>query len=138
MEKRAENEVGTAYGFFYFGGSREEIEGALPRARAAASAPSEMELVLCDGVEPERLARYEELRGLNDDPDLIPLADAARQDNLNYVIRARLPGASNLRTAKDLGDVENELYQSSLQTKFHRGLDKFDGEVPEQYLIKNC
>lgn len=92
----------------------------MPKAREDASTPNSLELSLKEGINPEHF---------NFDPELKKLAYKAHRMGNNYTIAAYLPNATNKRTASELGDIQNALYQSPLQSKFHKDGGKFWGGI---------
>ena len=120
MTNKRDNTLGRAYSFFYCSAPREEIERNLPEARARASTPSDLELTLKQDFSPE------DFKG---DAQLVRLASEAKGEGNNYVMTATLPNATNGKTASELGDVQNALYQSSLQQSFHRPDGKYIGGI---------
>lgn len=121
-ESKDKENMGRAYGFFYCNASKEEIEKCLPQAREDASTPNSLELSLEKGINPEN--PY-----IRHDLELGELAYQAHNQGNNYTMIASLPDASNERTAHELGDVQNALYQSPLQEKFHKDGEKFWGGI---------
>lgn len=103
MTHKKESSVGKAYGFFYCDASKQEIERRLPRIRFNASTPSDLELSLIEGVD--------NLRG---DSKLMALAQEAKQRGNNFVFEATYIGNTNRKTASELGDILNQVYQSPL------------------------
>lgn len=99
-------QVGKAYGFFYCRAPKREFEAELPRMRANARTPSELELSLIEGVE--------NLRG---DSDLMSLARRARDDGCNYALEAMFPGETNRETADQVVKILMSAHQSYLYRK---------------------
>lgn len=114
--------LGRAYGFLYCNASKEEIEKYLPQAREDASTPNSLELCLEEGINPEN--PY-----IRHDLELRELAYQANSQGNNYTMIASLPDSSNERTAHELGDIQNALYQSPLKEKFHKDDGKFWGGI---------
>lgn len=112
--------IGAAYGFFYCTAPERELEAYLPKAREDASTPNNLELMLGEGINPEQF---------NFDPELKELAYQAKNMGNNYTMTAYLPYATNEKTAHELGDIQNALYQSPLQEKFHKYGGKFWGGI---------
>ncbi len=111
--------LGKAYGFFYSYASKEQIEALLPTARRVAKTPESLELTLIEGTNPDNIR----------DSKLMELAGLAKDQGNNYTMIGNLPNATNESTAKELGILQNTLYQSPLQRKFHKGDGKFYGGI---------
>ncbi len=94
--------AGVAYGLFYCGKDAAAVQAELPSARKAAVVPKGLVLKLTEGLG--------ELRDLR----LAPFVRQAEQAGLDFVLAATCPGLSNEKTASELADVFNMLYQSSL------------------------
>lgn len=95
--------VGKAYGFFDSKLSKERIEVELPSIRHAVRTPSRLELSLIEGVE--------NLRG---EPALMPIVREARNSGMRYGLEATYPGSTNKKTADEVADILNQVYQSPL------------------------
>ena len=93
--------MGTAYGFFNCrADSPWVIERILVDLKQERTIARNLELSVIDGVE--------HLRG---DQALMDIArNEAKPAGIRYVMEARLPGATNERTAIELSDVFTELY----------------------------
>ena len=118
-EAGAVGHTGEAYGFFYCNAPKYEVEEQLPQAREKARTPNKLELTLVEGIYPEHF----------DDPELKELAYQASNMGNNYTMTAHLPDATNEKTAHELGDIQNVLYQSPLQSKFHKDDGEFWGGI---------
>lgn len=106
--------MGEAYGFFNCNAPKEKIETELPITRRVIGTPSDLELLLVDGID-----------NLTCSTSLHPIAQEAADNGLRYVLRARHPTATNEVTANYLVGILNQAYQSSL---YHEGED-FEGGV---------
>ncbi len=121
MTKETTNdEVGKAYAFFYCSATKADIEKELPKARDAAQVPNNLELILTKGINPNDFEH---------DSQLKELAQKAREADNNYYLTAILPYSTNKDTAKQLGNVQNMLYSSSLQDELHKGDYKAIGAI---------
>jgi hypothetical protein len=118
---------GEAYAFFYCNGKKEEIQNELPNAKRETKAPSELELTLAE-VSDKTLT--------SNDPGLARMADEAKSNHLNFVLKGALPGAGNMKTAGELTIIVNNLYLSQLYT----GNEPFCGGTiyrrGDQYVFK--
>src|SRR3989338_9890825 len=94
---------GRAYGFFDSKLSKERIEAELPSIRNVARAPSVLELSLIEGVE--------RLRG---ELALMPIVGGAKEAGIRYVLKATYPGGTNRKTADEVADILNQVYQLPL------------------------
>lgn len=104
--------VGTAYGFFYCAAPKTEIEAEIPTLRECAQTPSALELSLTEGME-----------NVQGEPELVTLAQDAREQGMRYVLKATYPQATNEATANEVADVLNQAYHSPLwvEGEEHRG-----------------
>ncbi|MBS3172358.1 hypothetical protein J4438_02150 [Candidatus Woesearchaeota archaeon] len=98
-----DNFTGKAYGFFYCGASKQEIEAKLPAIRKLVNTPSQLELTLIEGMD--------NVRG---DEKLTTLAQEAKQDGINYLLQATYPNGTNRQAANEVADILNQAYQSPL------------------------
>ena len=104
MTKETTNdEVGKAYAFFYCSATKADIEKELPKARDAAQVPNNLELILTKGINPNDFEHDYQLK--------------------------ELAHSTNKDTAKQLGNVQNMLYSSSLQDELHKGDYKAIGAI---------
>ena len=109
--------VGEAYAFFYCGASKKEIEKALPRIRELTQTPSELELTLFEGDEiVERTKR---------DSKLDYMADRARADGTNILMKGNYPNQTNVKTADELASILNQAYQTPL----YQSGEEFSGGI---------
>ena len=109
-------QIGTAYGFFYSSATKERIETEFLNARDFARTPSELEIELRQGIKTSDFVSQPELR---------ELAEAAILSRDNYTLIGTFPSQDNKRTAEELRDVLNAMYGSELQDSFKRGGKKF-------------
>ena len=117
--------TGKAYGFIYSSASEGEIKEQVPNVRDLAHTPSSLELQVHAGINPNEF---------RDDSELQELAQSAIRDGNNYTFVASLKGATNERTAGELGDIVNTFYNSPLQSKFLTEEGKYlGGIVSNQY-----
>ena len=100
---KKELDVGRAYGFFYCDASKQEIETELPKIREMVKTPSKLELSLIEGMD--------NIRG---DENLTAIAQEAKQDGMNYVLKGIYPSGTNKETADEVASIFNQAYQSSL------------------------
>ena len=122
---------GLAYTFFNCrSDSPEVIEAALPGARHASQAPSDLELYVIDGVQ--------KLQG---DRALIDIVrNEVQPAGIRYVMAAKLPNATNEQTAQELHGVVNMLYNEpsiSLPGDIPQGLTLYQDEATGDYLSVN-
>jgi len=97
---------GKAYGFFYCGASRQEIEAELPTICELAQVPSRLELSLIENTDT-----------VMSDEKLMALASEAKQGGLNYILQANYPNGTNRGAANEVAAILNQAYQSSLYEK---------------------
>lgn len=106
--------MGQAYAFFDGKATIEDIKAELPTIRSVVRTPSELELSLDEND-----------GSIQGDSGLMEIAQSAREENLKYVMRADHPNATNKATAKEVGAILNQAYQSPL---YQEG-EPFRGEV---------
>jgi len=106
--------VGKAYAFFDCKASKQQIEEVLPRIRARAKTPSELEISLAEGPE-----------NISGDNKLMAIAREAKQAGIRYAMEATYPGATNRQTAAEVSAVLNQAYQSPL----YANKEHFRGEI---------
>ncbi|HLD12529.1 MAG TPA: hypothetical protein VJB87_02945 [Candidatus Nanoarchaeia archaeon] len=103
--------IGQAYGFFKCTKSKDDIVAELPQIRANDDQiPSELELTVLQGA--ENVITDETVRDM--------AAFIQREQGTNYILGARLPGATNLRTAREVTQIFNLAYASPLFEKGER------------------
>ncbi len=103
MANEKESSVGRAYGFFYCGASKQEIEIELPTIRELVKIPSQLELSLIEGMD-----------NVKGDKRLTALAQEAKQDGINYMLQATYLNGTNKQTADEVASVLKQAYQSPL------------------------
>jgi hypothetical protein len=94
---------GEAYAFLKCRASRDEILREMPYIRMQAKTPANLELTLIE--DPSKL---------EEDQNLMEIVREASEDGMRYALRARLPDATNIKTADELADILNQAYQSPL------------------------
>jgi hypothetical protein len=109
MTNEIDRNTGKAYTFFYSSATRREIEAEIPKARALAEVPGNLELELDEGINPERF----------EDSELREIAESAEVKGYNYSLHAILPNDTNTAAAVELGTIQGMLYSSPLQPSFH-------------------
>ena len=95
---------GEAYAFFDCMASKEKIEGELQPIRIVTKSPSQLELSLTEGINPESF----------DHPELVEIAQDAKGAGIRYVMKAGCGNASNKTIADELAIILNQAYQSPL------------------------
>jgi len=106
--------AGQAYGFFYCSAPKATVEAELPKARLHSNAPSELELTLIEGM-----------ANVKGDSRLLALATEAGKSGDNYLLRASLPGGTNVDAAKHLSAILNMLWGSDL----YKSADEFSSDI---------
>lgn len=114
MAYTKEIDVGRAYGFFYCGASKQEIETELPTIRELVKTPSQLELSLMEGMD-----------NIKGDKGLTALAQEAKQDGINYMLQATYPNGTNKDTADEVASVLNQACQSPL----YKAKEPFKGAI---------
>ncbi|MDD5132947.1 MAG: hypothetical protein PHD81_03575 [Candidatus Nanoarchaeia archaeon] len=94
--------TGEAYGFFDCKASKKEIEAELLNIRKEVKTPSDLELSLIEGVE-----------NLKGDSQLMDLAQQAKEEGNNYVLKASSPRWNNEQTSRELLYILNAIYANS-------------------------
>ncbi|MBW2977121.1 hypothetical protein KY347_06790 [Candidatus Woesearchaeota archaeon] len=95
--------TGTAYGFFYCNNTKQAIETELALIRKSAETPSELELSLIEGMD-----------SVKGDKELTDLAKTAKQEGMNYALKATYPGGTNRDAADEIASILDQAYQSPL------------------------
>jgi len=108
--------TGKAYGFFYCNRSKEVVEEVLPRLCDKTQRDSGLELTLIEGLD-----------NVDGDPELRDLAQDAKDQGINYVLKATKPNATNRETAKEVEKTFRRVYQSHLYDVINR--EPFRGNV---------
>ncbi|MBI2110003.1 hypothetical protein HYT58_02420 [Candidatus Woesearchaeota archaeon] len=98
-----ESSGGKAYGFFYLGASRQEIETELPIIRSLVSTPAQLELSLTDDMN--------NVRAL---PGLTDIVQRAEESGMNYLLTATYPDETNKRTAMEVSSILGQAEHSIL------------------------
>ncbi len=123
--------VGKAYAFFDCDATKEEIEKELPSLRHDARNPKGLQLLLHEGI--SELQFDKALTGKIQYPDdyRIKSSKFDKQDygeeekplsEMKYVLEANYEGASNKKTADELGDLLNYIhYEFNEDQNFLRG-----------------
>lgn len=111
------NTQGEAYGFFYCNASKQEIENELPTIRKLVKTPSQLELSLIEGMD--------NVRG---DKRLNALAQEAKGNGINYVLKATQANGTNGETADEVSAILNQAYQSPL----YKDKEPFRGAIVYQ------
>lgn len=62
---------------------------------------------------------------LTGDPELLQIAEEAKDAEIRYVMQADYPNATNHQTADELASILNQVYQSPL----YREGEKFRGKI---------
>ncbi len=109
------NDVGgEAYGFFYCDASKQEIKAELPTIRELVKTPPQLELYLSKCMD-----------GIEGDEELTALAQEAKQEGINYILKATCPNETNKYAADAVADIVNQLYNTPLyedNTEFKGGV----------------
>lgn len=105
---------GKAYGFFNCDASKEEIEAELPAIRDYAQIPSELEIVLIEGMD-----------AVKGDNKLMSIVREAQDAGIRYFVEATYPTATNDAAADEIAALLNQAYQSPL---YHEGAE-FIGHI---------
>ncbi|MBI2146125.1 hypothetical protein HYU22_02185 [Candidatus Woesearchaeota archaeon] len=93
--------VGTAYGFFYYGGRASQISQVLPKIRKRTETPLELALEVVEGVD-----------NLNtgEDSGLTNVVRRAHEAHMSHVLQATVPAMGNRRAANFVGNIMNGIY----------------------------
>lgn len=113
-ERNMAENVGKAYGFFYCDAPKQKIERELSAIRECAKTPSELELLLIEGMD-----------NVTGDEILTTLAQEAKHYSINYVLQATYPNETNRNTAEELVRILDQAYLSPL----YKQSDSFNGEI---------
>ena len=111
MTQKTENKPGKAYGFFDCEATKGEIKGWIPQVREASKTPKQLELILTKDIDL-----------LEVDSDLLQISQKL---DSKYVMEANYQGGTNEETAKELGAILNNLFQSPA----YKPGEKFSGEI---------
>ena len=98
-------QTGKAYGFIKCDKSKAQIEELLPLIRELAQTPSQLELSVVQGIK-----KSQGDRKLHE----TVIRELQEEGQCNYAYEARLPGATNEQTARELKDIFNASYNSPL------------------------
>lgn len=96
---------GKAYGFLKCDKSLAEIRETIPIIRRYTQTPSKLELSIVKGI-----GNIQGDRLLHE----TVISELREEGQYNYAFEARLEGADNRETAKELRDMLNNTYQSTL------------------------
>jgi len=127
-----ENKIGKAYGFFDCDASKEEIEREIPSLRHDARNPRGLQLLLHEGISELQLDKALTEKIQYPDDYRIKSSKFNKQDydeeeekplsEMKYVLEANYEGASNEKTAGELGDLLNCIhYEFNKDQNFLRG-----------------
>ena len=97
--------AGKAYGFIKCDKSKAQIEALMPTIRNLARTPSMLELSIVEGIG--------HVRG-DEELHRTVVRDLREEGKCNYAYEAKLPGATNEQTARELKDIFNTSYDSTL------------------------
>lgn len=126
MANEEGDDAGKAYGFFYCGASKQEIEQRLPTLRQHAETPSQLELSLIEGMD--------NVRG---DSKLTALAQQAKREGINYMLQATYPSGTNRNAADEVATIFGLLSHTSL----YGTEEQFKGEIiykeERNYVFRN-
>ncbi len=101
---KEENNYGKAYAFFNTSAPKDVLPLVVEDARDMAQTPRELELILNEGFEK-----------LNGDSELMTLAKEAEKNGMKYVFEAKYRGATNKKTADEVADILNSIYNASAE-----------------------
>ena len=115
MVNQTKKQAREAYAFFNCGASKQEIEKELPDIRDAVKTPSQLELSLTEGINPESFKH----------PELKTIAQNAKEAGIRYFMKACYRNFGNKQTADELTGILNQAYQSPL----YQDKEEFRGKV---------
>ncbi len=108
--------IGRAYGFFNCNAEKEKVENEFSTVRELVRTPREMELYFSEDMD--------SLKNEND-IDLTPIIEKAKEAGMRYVLKAEYPRATNRKTADNLAAILNQLYNTPLYSEG----ENFNGEI---------